>query len=129
MKTNLRLAVLLSAAIFCPAMTGVAGQGESASGGPIACRVLEAHAAARPSAAVVIFHQQNKADQAQLATLLREHSGESVEFRVGDGPWTGGTMFRLKSCFGRGMLLLPSETTMEDGATFVLRVLPRAADH
>jgi hypothetical protein len=129
MRKYLRFGVSLGVAILCPMMLGVAGQSEGANTGTIACRVLEAHANVNPPVAVVVFHQQNKADQEQLATLLREYSGESVEIQVGDGKWISATMFLLKSCFGRGMLLLPPEATMKDGATFLMRIVPDDLKH
>lgn len=122
MRKKLRLAVLCIVTVLYPATLGAAGQAESADASTIACRVLEAHASARPAATAVIFHQQDKADQARLGSLLKAHSGESAAIQVSDGETISVTIFRLKSCFGRGLLLLPAGAPpMKDGSTFLLR--------
>lgn len=95
----------------------------------IACRVLESHASENPAVTVAIFHQQNKDDQARVGEILRMHSGERVEIQIGGAAWMGATMFRLRSCFGRGLLLLPAGApAMKDGSTFLLRVSSTAAN-
>jgi hypothetical protein len=54
--------------------------------------------------------------------LLRQHSGENVQVQIGDETPTNASVFRLKSCFGRGLLLLPADAPpLKDGATFVLK--------
>jgi len=91
----------------------------------IACRVLEAHASAQPAATVVVFHHKDKQDQATLASLLRQRSGTRAEVQVGGGEWTGATVFRLKSCFGRGLLILPANATApKEGESFLLKFAP-----
>jgi len=45
----------------------------------LACRALEAHSGDELKVTVVVFHQRDEAQRSQLATLLREHSGETVE--------------------------------------------------
>jgi len=122
MPTTLRLIALLGAAILCPAVPGAVRQSESVNTSAIACRVLEAHASVAPAATAVIFHQQNNVDQERLGSLLRAHSGEGAEIQIGNGNWTTVTVFRLKSCFGRGLLLLPaSGPPINDGSTFLMR--------
>ena len=92
----------------------------------VECRVLEAHASDQPAASVVVFHQRDKQDQARLASLLREHSETSVEFQPADGNWHKATVFRLKSCFGRGLLLIPEGTAqLKDGDGFLLKFPPQ----
>jgi len=125
MPTKFRLAALCAATLLCLAAHGAARQLGDSDASPITCRVLEAHASASPAVTAVVFHQQNRNDQERLASLLRAHSGEQVEIDAGDGKWKSATLFRLKSCFGRGLLLLPADTpTMKDGATFLLRFQP-----
>ena len=125
MPTKFRPAALCVAALLCLAAHGAAGQPGNSDASPITCRVLEAHASASPAVTVVVFHQQNRNDQEHLASLLRVHSGEQVEVDAGDGKWTGATAFRLKSCFGRGLLLLrPDAPLMKNGSTFLLRFQP-----
>lgn len=88
----------------------------------VACRVLEAHASEQPAVTVVVFHQRDKQDQASLSSLLQQHSGERVDVQANGGKWQTATVVRLKSCFGRGLLLLPNGTVqLKDGDEFFLR--------
>jgi hypothetical protein len=116
------LAIVLGAPSF-----RLAAQTKNDDAGVVACRVLEAHASTHPAVIVVVFHQRDKADQARLASLLRNLTGESVELQASDGKWVSATVARLKSCFGRGLLLLPADgPPLKDGSTFVLQFSPVA---
>lgn len=87
----------------------------------VVCRVLETHAAGTPSVAAVIFHQRDKQDQQRLGDLLKQHSGAAVQIQVGhDGLPQNATVFRIKSCFGRGLLLMPAGVAPRDGETFTI---------
>ena len=122
MRTMLRLAILCVVMANCLAPLGNARPIGGDGADTIACRVLEAHASTSPAVVVVVFHQRDKIDQARLASALRQHSGEGVEIDTGDGRSASATLVRLKSCFGRGLLLLPADApAMKDGATFVLK--------
>jgi len=90
--------------------------------GTIACRALESHIDDELKVAIVVFHQRDEAQRSQLATLLREHSGDMVEVQTADGAWRRARMVRLKSCFGRGLLLLPVPVPFADRAEFALRL-------
>ncbi len=94
----------------------------TADAGTIACRALEAHTDDELKVTVVVFHQRDEAQRSQLAALLREHSGAIVEVQGGDGAWRRARLVRLKSCFGRGLLLVPAPAPFSDRAEFVLRV-------
>jgi len=123
MRTGLRFAILSATIVLCVASPGLARQTESADRRVIACRVMEAHTSANPEATVIVFHQQKKEDQERLGDLLRMHSGESVEIRSGETAWTSATIFRLRSCFGRGLMVLPpGGLALKDGSTFELRI-------
>ena len=89
--------------------------------GAIACRALEVHTDGELKVTVVVFHQRDKAQRSQVAALLREHSGEMVEVRAGDGVWHRARMVRLKSCFGRGLLLVPAPAPFSEHSDFELR--------
>jgi hypothetical protein len=90
--------------------------------GTIACRVLEAHTSEQPAMTVVVFHHRDKQDQASLSSLLQQHSGERVDVQANGGKWQTATVVRLKSCFGRGLLLSPNGTLqLKDGDEFFLR--------
>ena len=127
MQTRLRLAILCFVMALWLAPLGIARQIGGVDANTIPCRVLEAHASTTPAVVAVVFHQRNVSDQARLASTLRQHSGEGVAIQTGDGKWMSATVFRLKSCFGRGLLLLPADLpTMKDGATFVLKFSSRS---
>jgi hypothetical protein len=89
----------------------------------IACRVLEAHTDDDLKVTVVVVHQRDEGQRAPLATLLREHSRAMVEVQAGDGAWRRARLVRLKSCFGRGLLMLPAPAPFSDRAEFLLRLL------
>ncbi|MGD0695286.1 MAG: hypothetical protein ABSB82_10570 [Terriglobia bacterium] len=85
-------------------------------------RVMEAFNSQLSGATAVIFHQRDKADGPRLGELILAHSGEEVEFETTDGKRHRATLFRLKSCFGRGLLLFPSsKTKLAENDDFVLR--------
>ncbi len=71
----------------------------------VACRSMEVFVSERVGATAVIFHQRDKADGPRLGELLLAHSGEEVEFETSDGQRHRATVERVKSCFGRGLLL------------------------
>jgi hypothetical protein len=125
MYLNVRLAVVVVALAF--AVPSLAARQTTAHPNVVAdsnivqCHVLEAHASAAPAALVVVFHQQQKQDQPRLAALIKENSGSDADVQI-DGAWSKVTVFRLRTCFGRGMLILPSgEKTLKDGDTFRIR--------
>ena len=125
MRIKLRPIVLFVAVFLCLAFHTDARQASTSDSHPIACRVLEAHASAHPAVAVVVFHQRDQADQARMAEMLRQRSGGVVEVQTSDGEWTSATVVRLKSCFGRGLLIMSADAPqMKDGATFLLRLAP-----
>jgi hypothetical protein len=121
----LRPSALAAAVLFLVA--GIAARQESNSHGEtrMNCRVIETHVCENPAVVTVIFHQRDKQDQAELASLLVTHSGEKVQVQFGDGEWLDGTVARLKSCFGRGLLFLPSGVpSIKERDTFTLRFAP-----
>jgi hypothetical protein len=88
----------------------------------VQCRVLESHASKQPAAGFVVFHQRDKQDQPRLSALLQQYSGKVVDLQINGGNWQSATVVRLKSCFGRGLLVAPPDAPMpEDGGTFLLR--------
>jgi hypothetical protein len=78
------------------------------AGGAIVCRVLEAHTSEPEGVALVIFHQGEKSEGLRLGELLRAHDGARVEFETSDGRAHPATLFRLSTCFGRGLLVFPA---------------------
>jgi hypothetical protein len=122
MPTKIVVPALLATIALCAPLFAAGRQTAADDPGAITCRVIEAHAGAHPAVVAVVFHQAEKADQPRLGSLLREHSGEQAEVQIGGETQTGVSVFRLKSCFGRGLLLLPANAPpLKDGATFVLK--------
>jgi len=88
----------------------------------VACRVMEAHTSAEMRVVTVAFHQKDKNDGPRLGALLGKHSGASVEFQTADGAWHRAQVFRLKSCFGRGLLVFAAgESQLAERKDFGLK--------
>ena len=79
-----------------------------AGNGPIVCSVMEAFEEGRLGVRAIVFHQRDKADGPRLGSLLLTHSGEEMELEVAGGHRFRATVFRVKSCFGRGLVLVPT---------------------
>lgn len=104
--------------LLAPALLAQKGPGDRT----IECRVMEVFVSERLGTAAVVFHQRDKADGLRLGELLLAHSGEEVEFETRDGRWHRATVGRMKSCFGRGLLLFASgEAKLAAKEDFVLR--------
>ena len=89
---------------------------------PVACRVLEWHEDPQLRVTLIIFHHQEEKDQARLGTLLRKHAPSAVEFQTDGHAWHPATLFRLKICFGRGLLVhAAADAQLKERATFLLR--------
>jgi len=88
----------------------------------VACRVMEVFRAERLGTTAAIFHQRDRADGPRLGELLLAHSGAEVEFETRDGRRHRATVVRMKSCFGRGLLLFAAgEARLAKKEEFVLR--------
>ena len=89
----------------------------------ITCSVLEAHTNTDLGVSVALFHQLNKNDAARLGAFLREHSDASVEFQTADGVWHKAWVARLKTSFGRGLLLFATDSAqLKEKDSFVLKL-------
>jgi len=109
--------------LILPALAGAqAPPSAPADAERIACRALEVHTDDELKVTVVVFHQRNEGQRLQLAALLREHSRAMVEVQAGDGTWRRARLRRLKSCFGRGLLILPTPAPFSERAEFLLRL-------
>ena len=124
---SIRIVPLAALFLSLPFLSGVQAAPPAAApdAGTIACRALETHTDDELKVTVVVFHQRDEAQRSQLAALLREHSGAMVEVQSGDGAWRRARLVRLKSCFGRGLLMLPAPAPFSDRAQFVLRLPPK----
>ena len=76
--------------------------------GPIMCSVMEAFEEGKLGVRAILFHQRDKADGPRLGSLLLSHSGEEMELEGAGGRRYRATVFRVKSCFGRGLALVPT---------------------
>ena len=126
MRILFALLVLVMSFAASSRLTGMAradaGQRGAADDHVVACRVLEAHAAAWPEVTIILFHQQQNEDQARLGSLLRAKSGAQVGVKLAGGDWKPATVVRLKNCFGRGLLLFPAAgPAPKDGESFLIK--------
>src|SRR5579884_1812015 len=97
------------------------GVADSTVSSVIACRVMEF------GISIAIFHYRDAAERDQLGTFLRRYDGTTVEFQAKNSAWQRATLLRLKTCFGRGLLIFPvSEAHLARGDELMLRV-PREA--
>lgn len=98
--------VLVLALVLVPnALASPKASMSAPAGSVVHCRVMEAAASAQFHVRLAIFHYRDAADRARLGELLRQNDGEAVQFQAGDGTWQNATVLRLKTCFGRGMLV------------------------
>jgi hypothetical protein len=86
---------------------------------------MESFEDGRLGVSAIIFHQRDKADGPRLGALLLDHSSEMMEIETADGRRHPVTVFRVKSCFGRGLFLVPSETKLKENDEFILRFRAR----
>jgi hypothetical protein len=94
-----------------------------AGNGPVVCSVMEAFEEGRLGVRAIVFHQRDKADGPRLGSLLLAHSGEEMELETTGGRRYRATVFRVKSCFGRGLVLLPAgKLRLGEGDEFTLRL-------
>lgn len=70
---------------------------------------------------MLIFHQRDKADGPKLGELLQKYTGQEAEFETGDGKLHRATVERIRSCFGRGLLIYAAdEASLEVKEDFIL---------
>jgi hypothetical protein len=94
----------------------------------VECRAMESHSSPASGTTIVLFHHNAEESKKHLSDLLKENSGATVEWQAGAkwpgdaAKWRPATLFRLKNCFGRGLLLLPSAADApRDGETFLVK--------
>lgn len=101
----------------------------ASAGQSVTCRVMEVFVAEKAGATAVVFHQRDKAEGPKLGEFLAAHSSDAVEFETGDGRRHRATVFRVRSCFGRGLLLFSSkEAKVAAGDDFILRPAVKTAE-
>jgi len=94
----------------CDAAHGgqVRAPGTKAGNGPVICSVMEAFEEGKLGVRAIVFHQRDKADGPRLGSLLLAHSGHEMELEMAGGRRYRATVFRVKSAFGRGLVLVPT---------------------
>ena len=122
----MRLLVSLATLALTTGIAPATAQPAATSAAPptplVACRVLEVHADATLGVTVVVFHHRDDADRARVGAILRAHDGAATEFQTSDGASHPATVMRLKSCFGRGLLLFRAGVaTLAEKDEFLLR--------
>ena len=129
---SLGVCALVATCVLCVAPDGAAPQKlqhRPAEQNPrvVACRMMEVHVSQQPAVSVVVFHQRDKVDADRLGKLLRDaQEGGAVEFQSSaGGEWQPASVARLKSCFGRGLLIVSTAPAggaqLTAGGTFLLR--------
>jgi hypothetical protein len=91
------------------------------STGPIPCRVMERHMDKEHGLALVLFHQQNKPDQPRLKDFLVQHDGGTIEIQTGSADWQKVAVWRIRNCFGRGLLVVADSAAPKEKAIFKIR--------
>ena len=89
--------------------------------GSIACRVMERHTDKEHSTVLILFHQRDKPDQPKLKEFLLQHDGGAIQIQINSGEWQKATVWRIRNCFGRGLLVLPDNGSPKEHATFTIR--------
>jgi len=118
------LVILLLAITAPPASEAYAAQQATApthQSNSIACRVMERHADKEHSTVLILFHQRDKPDQPKLKEFLLQHDGGTIQIQIGSGEWQKATVWRIRNCFGRGLLVLPDTAAPKEHATFTVR--------
>ena len=127
MRTSLSLLAVIT---MMPVGLGVARSSPEPEAAPaIACRTLEVHTDAKLGVMIVVFHQRDDRDRDRVSALLRGHDGAVVEVRTSGGATHPATVMRLKSCFGRGLLVLPADSTALAEKDEFLLVEPTTEPH
>jgi hypothetical protein len=120
--------LFLLLAISAPPVSGAHGAQQAAApthqSGSIACRVMERHADKEHSTVLILFHQRDKPDQPKLKEFLLQHDGGTIQIQINSGEWQKATVWRIRNCFGRGLLVLPDTAAPKEHATFTIRAAP-----
>jgi hypothetical protein len=90
---------------------------------PIICSVMESFEEQKLGIRAIVFHQRDKIDGPRLGDLLLKHSGEEMELEASGGRRYRATVFRVKSCFGRGLAVIPIvRLKLDENDEFTLRL-------
>ena len=103
------LAMALVIPISCPSRGAqVRAPGIDAGNGPIICSVMEAFDEGKLGVRAIIFHQRDKADGPAWEPCFWRTRAKRWSWRRLAGQHYRATVFRVKSAFGRGLVLVPT---------------------
>jgi hypothetical protein len=122
-NTHLRGSSVLALAFLASFLCSGRAFGKEPLEVTIPCRVLETMLSRTLQIRLAIFHYRDTADRERLGKILREDDGDQIQFQSSDGTWHSATMFRVRTCFGRGVLVFrASEARLAAKQGFLLRI-------
>ncbi len=118
--------IILTTRLLIP-VSGLGAQAQTPrpqdANGPIICTVMESFEEGKLGVLAIVFHQRDKADGPRLGSFLLAHSGEEVDWETARGQHYRATVFRVRSCFGRGLVLVPTnKLKLREHDEFTLRL-------
>ena len=69
-----------------------------------------------------VIHHKHERDQAAFSEWLRGHQSGGVKFVASDGSAHQAILYRLKHCFGRGLLLYTTSVSLPEKAVIRLEL-------
>lgn len=85
---------------------------------------MERHADKERGTILILFHQRDKPDQPRLKEFLLQHDGGTIQIQINGSDWQRATVWRIRNCFGRGLLILPDTAAPKEHSTFSIRAAP-----
>jgi hypothetical protein len=82
---------------------------------------MERHADKERGIVLILFHQRDKPDQPKLKEFLLQHDGGTIEIQAGSADWQKVTVWRIRNCFGRGLIVVPDNAAPKEKAIFKIR--------
>jgi len=122
------VAIIVAIPLAAPHWRAQAQQapGTKAEGKAITCRIMESFDDQGLGVRAIIFHQRDKADGPRLGSALLAHSGKEMEIETAKGQHFRVTVFRVRSAFGRGLILFPlGRINLREQDEFALHIPPR----
>ena len=72
------------------------------------------------TAAAVLVHQQNAGTRDLFGRWLRAHTKEVIRVRTANGFDARATIFRVRMCFGRGLILFEEPVPVREGDVLLI---------
>jgi hypothetical protein len=80
----------------------------------VSIRVLETFSGNQAPSAILVNHA-DESNRNSFAQWLRANPRASIRVRDRSGQVAGATIFRVRKCFGRGLILLDDRVQVRDG--------------